>query len=114
MRLDWYSSFVEEGSDDFDPRKVHELVIDYLICNGYKESAELLCADAEMAFPSRNCAISVDTLEKRDRIRHAIVSGDLESAITQIKVLSPQLLTTDTSLHFKLLRQQLVELIRDK
>jgi len=110
----WYNSFIDDVSEDLNPRKIHELVIDYLICNGYKEPAEFLRVDAEINFPSRETAPNMDTLDERNAIRDAIVSGDLEGAIDKIKQLTPTFLATNTTMHFKLLRQQLVELIRNK
>jgi len=107
----WYNSFVDNVTEDLDPKKLHDLVLDYLVCNGFKEAAELLCADSETDFP-RNPNIS--SLEKRDAIRNAIVDGDIEGATVQINELSPNLLADNPKLHFKILRQQLVELIRNK
>jgi hypothetical protein len=57
---------------------------------------------------------NVDTLEQRNSIRDAIISGDLETALKYINEIAPNLLSGNQKLHFKLLRQQLVELIRKK
>jgi len=57
---------------------------------------------------------NVDTLEQRNVIRNAIITGDLENAIKMIQELAPTLLSNNKKLQFKLLRQQLVELIRNK
>lgn len=93
---------------DVDSQKIHKLVIDYLICCGYKEAAELLCQDAQINFSIAG------TLEQRNNIRTTIVSGDLESAINQIEEVAPNLLQHNPHLNFKLLQQLLVELIRKK
>lgn len=104
---------MNEVKDDVEPNKLHDLVVDYLICCGYHEAAQLLCEDAKIKYPQES-VINVDTLEKRNTIRNSIVTGDLESALAQIEELTPQLLSENSELHFKLLRQQLVELIRKK
>ena len=57
---------------------------------------------------------NVDTLEQRNVIRNAIITGDLENAMKMIQELAPTLLSNNKKLQFKLLRQQLVELIRNK
>lgn len=101
-------------STDVAPQKLHDLVVDYLICEGYREAAEMLCADAEMKFPKPDEADNLDTLEARNEIRNAIVNGEIETAMELINKIAPELLPNDTKLHFQLLRQQLVELIRRK
>ena len=55
-----------------------------------------------------------DTLEARNAIRAAIIGGDIEGAMALINEHAPDLLNTNTKLQFNLLRQQLVELIRNK
>ncbi len=65
-----------------------------------------------MKFPSGPPA--AETLEKRNQIRNHIVSGEMEEAMRKIEALAPELLKSDERIHFKLLRQQLVELIRAK
>lgn len=69
-----------------DPQKLHELVVDYLICEGYQEAAELLCADAQMKPASimENTAPNLESLEQRNNIRNAIVNGNLEEALKQV------------------------------
>lgn len=91
-----------------DTQKIHELVIDYLICCGYKEAAEKLCEDAQINFSAGG------TLEQRNNIRTIIVNGDLELALKQIEEVAPNLLQQNPKLNFKLLQQLLVELIRKK
>lgn len=47
------------------------LVVDYLICEGYREAAELLCTDAAIPFPKD----AVENLDARMAIRDAIIGG---------------------------------------
>lgn len=60
-----------------DSKKIHELVVDYLVCEGYREAAELLCADAELKFPKED----VENLDRRNAIRNSIVNGDIAQVI---------------------------------
>lgn len=99
----------EKKVDEIKPSKndINQLVMDYLITNGYPQAAEKFAAEA-------NIQPSVDSASIRERIaiRRAIHSGDIQSAIEQINELNPQILDENPSLHFSLLRLQLIELIR--
>ena len=79
--------------------------------------AELLVADADLPTPKPPTVGGTknsDTLEQRNAIRGAIIAGDLEVALKLVNELTPNLLSSSPKLHFKLLRQQLVELIRNR
>ena len=56
----------------------------------------------------------MDTLNERSAIHNCIINGDIETAIRLIGEIAPNLLNSNQKLQFKLLRQQLVELIRNK
>lgn len=103
---------MSQVNDDVDPKKIHDLVVDYLVCCGYKEAAETLCADANIK--NKDIIPHANTLEQRNNIRTAIVNGELQESVNQIEAVAPTLLKMNSTLHFKLLRQQLVELIREK
>lgn len=53
-----------------------------------------------------------DFIRARQEIQNYIHHGDIESAIESLNELDPEILDEDGSLHFSLLRLQLVELIR--
>lgn len=77
----------------------------------------MLVSDAEL--PSLDISTIanskyLDTLDQRNAIRNAVVQGDIESALNLVNGLTPTILENNPKLHFKLLRQQLVELIRNK
>jgi len=93
-----------------DSAKVNALVVDFLICEGYREAAELLCKESNSLFPEEE----KPGLHKRYEIRTSIVNGDIQKAIEQINEYVPTLLRDRPKVHFQLLRQQLVELIREK
>ncbi|KAH8681784.1 CTLH/CRA C-terminal to lish motif domain-containing protein [Xylariales sp. PMI_506] len=53
-----------------------------------------------------------ESIQARQHIQTAIHKGDIQTAITELNDLDPEILDTDAALHFALLRLQLVELIR--
>jgi len=86
---------------------VNNLIMDYLITEGYPSAAEKFAAEANIQ-PKAD----MSCIQERVEIRESIHRGDLQAAIELINELNPELLDTDRKLHFSLLRLQLVELIR--
>ncbi|CAL8578280.1 hypothetical protein XPA_004071 [Xanthoria parietina] len=86
---------------------LNALVMDYLDREGYPSAAQKFASEANIQPTS-----SVDSIQERVAIREAIYRGDIQSAIERINELNPMLLEKDETLHFALLRLQLVELIR--
>lgn len=95
--------------DEIKPSKsdINFVVMDYLVSEGYPRAAERFAKEANIHLPSEE-----ESIQARVEIRRAIHSGDIDSAITRINDLNPQILDTDPALHFALLRLQLIELIR--
>ncbi|KAG8527429.1 uncharacterized protein KY384_007581 [Bacidia gigantensis] len=85
----------------------NHIVMDYLVRNGYPSSAEKFAAEANI-----QPQLDLDSIAQRVKIREAIHSGDIQTAIEEINEADPQLLDKNASLHFALLRLQLIELIR--
>ncbi|KAK2766735.1 hypothetical protein FQN54_006049 [Arachnomyces sp. PD_36] len=83
------------------------LVMNYLVTKGYPCTVKNFAAEANIKLDG-----GADSIEERVEIRNAIHSGDIQSAIEKINELDPQILDENPSLHFSLLRLQLVELIR--
>ncbi|KAK5455931.1 hypothetical protein LTS15_005249 [Exophiala xenobiotica] len=86
---------------------VNNLIMDYLITEGYPSAAEKFAAEANIQ-PKTD----LSCINERVQIRDSIHRGDLQAAIELINELNPELLDADKKLHFSLLRLQLVELIR--
>ncbi|PLB39700.1 uncharacterized protein BDW47DRAFT_102947 [Aspergillus candidus] len=99
----------ERKVDEVKPSKtdINYLVMDYLITNGYPAAAKKFAVEANIQ-PKTD----VDSVQERVDIRTAIHSGNIQAAIEKINELNPQILDENPSLHFALLRLQLVELIR--
>lgn len=102
--VDW-----EKRVDDIKVSKtdLNNLVMNYLIIEGY-ESAALKFAQEANITPQ----YQFYDIQERVQIRSAIHSGDIDTAIQRINDLYPEMLDTNPSLHFSLLRLQLIELIR--
>ncbi|KAF2497104.1 hypothetical protein BU16DRAFT_526138 [Lophium mytilinum] len=81
--------------------------MDYLINEGYPSAAKKFAMEANIQPP-----VEEETILPRVEIRNAIYAGDIEKAIHKINDLNPQILDLDPTLHFALLRLQLIELIR--
>uniref|UniRef100_A0AC35G0C3 Uncharacterized protein n=1 Tax=Panagrolaimus sp. PS1159 TaxID=55785 RepID=A0AC35G0C3_9BILA len=108
--LGTFENYLADTDVRADSEKIHGLVVDFLICEGYREAAELLCAQSNIEFPEDEKV----SLDKRYEIRTSIVKGEVDKAIQQINNYTPNLLKENPKIHFQLLRQQLVELIRNK
>ncbi|KAJ5102718.1 hypothetical protein N7532_003247 [Penicillium argentinense] len=94
---------------------INHLVMDYLITNGYPGAAKRFAAEANIQLKT-----DLESIHERVEIRSAIYSGDIKLAIEKLNELNPeckaneinQILDQNQSLHFALLRLQLIELIR--
>ncbi|KAJ5138992.1 LisH dimerization motif subgroup [Penicillium bovifimosum] len=86
---------------------INYLVMDYLLTNGYPAAAKKFAVEANIQVRT-----DFEPIQERVDIRTAIHSGDIQAAVEKINELNPQILDEDPSLHFALLRLQLVELIR--
>ncbi|KAF1937217.1 hypothetical protein EJ02DRAFT_458927 [Clathrospora elynae] len=95
--------------DDIKPSKtdINFVIMDYLVSEGYPRAAERFAKEANLQLPHDE-----ESIQSRVEIRRAIHVGDIDTAITKINDLNPQILDTDPALHFALLRLQLIELIR--
>ncbi|KAI9781636.1 MAG: hypothetical protein M1839_005853 [Geoglossum umbratile] len=91
-----------------DLRDINMVIMDYLINEGYPLAAKKFAIEANIQPPTE-----IDSMQERVEIRSAIHRGDIQTAIESINELNPQLLDSNETLHFALLRLQLVELIRE-
>jgi len=102
--IDW-----EKRVGDVRPSKsdINTLVMNYLIIEGYPSAALKFAQEANIS-PQ----LDLQSIHERNQICTAINEGNVQSAIEMINDICPELLDTDPSLHFSLLRLQLIELIR--
>lgn len=95
-------------------RDLNRIVLDYLILEGYQSAAESFAEEAAHDLPT-NAAQQVENanIESRVQIREAVERGDIQTAIEMCNDLDPEILETHPALHFHLLTQSLIELIRE-
>lgn len=88
---------------------MNKLVMNYLVTEGFKESAEKFRLETGIQ-PS----IDLNELDDRIKIRDKIQNGCIEDAISLVNNLHPELLDNDRYLYFHLQQQHLIELIRQR
>ncbi|KAH8602134.1 CTLH/CRA C-terminal to lish motif domain-containing protein [Bisporella sp. PMI_857] len=86
---------------------INALILDYLTTEGYPSAAAKFSKEANLR-PNQEG----ESVKARQKIQHAIHLGNIQDAIVALNELEPQVLDKNPSLHFALLRLQLVELIR--
>lgn len=82
--------------------------MNYLIIEGYKDTAEKFSKESDTQSP-----IDLNTIQDRMDIRSAIQSGQIEKAIDKVNDLDPEILDTNPQLFFHLQQQRLIEFIRN-
>jgi len=99
----------ERRVEDVKPIKsdINALILDYLTTEGYPPAAAKFSKEANLR-PYQD----QDSMRARQQIQHSIHLGSIQDAIDALNDLEPQVLDSNPSLHFALLRLQLVELIR--
>lgn len=86
---------------------INALILDYLTMEGYPNAAANFSKEANLQ-PQQE----TEFVRARQEIQNAIHGGNIQVAIEALNELDPEILDEDKSLHFSLLRLQLVELIR--
>jgi len=64
---------------------LNRLIMDYLVIEGYKTSAEEFSQEAGLSPP-----VDFESIEGRMNIREALQRGDVEDAITRVNDLNPE------------------------
>ncbi|KAH8818486.1 CTLH/CRA C-terminal to lish motif domain-containing protein [Hyaloscypha sp. PMI_1271] len=99
----------ERRVEDVKPLKgdINALILDYLTTEGYPSAAAKFSKEANLRPQQEE-----ESVKARRQIQHSIHSGNIQEAVDGLNELEPQVLDSNPSLHFALLRLQLVELIR--
>lgn len=95
--------------EEIKPMKndINALILDYLTTEGYPSAAAKFSKEANLRPQQEE-----ESVRARREIQHSIHLGKIQEAIDALNNLEPQVLDSDPSLYFALLRLQLVELIR--
>ncbi|GMS78260.1 hypothetical protein PENTCL1PPCAC_435, partial [Pristionchus entomophagus] len=96
---------IEEPS----PLEMTHLVIEYLVTEGYPDSAKALAAEANVQLDEHDWA----EIDKRVSIKKDISAGKVAEAIEKLNVLCPGMIDKDASVRFDLYLQRFLELIRE-
>ncbi|KAK1989269.1 ran binding protein in the microtubule-organising centre [Colletotrichum cereale] len=86
---------------------INALILDYLTMEGYPNAAAKFSKEANLQPHQIN-----ETIKVRQQIQKSIHTGSIQSAIEALNDFDSEILDHDPTLHFALLRLQLVELIR--
>ncbi|MBW0483652.1 hypothetical protein O181_023367 [Austropuccinia psidii MF-1] len=104
MKEDWEQRLADMQIDQDD---LNRLVMDYLVIEGYKDSAQNFARESGLT-PT----IDLDSIEYRMGIKNAIQRGDVDEAIMKVNDLNPEILDQNPSLFFHLQQQRMIEYIR--
>jgi len=66
-------------------RDINFVVMDYLVSEGYPRAAEKFAKEANIQLP-----LEEESIQSRVEIRQAIHAGDIDTAVTKINDLNPQ------------------------
>lgn len=89
--------------------EMNELIMDYLVHEGFKEAAERFREEAGI-----EPKMTGEIMDKRIEIRHLIEEGDILKGQSLINSYYPELLDNHRDLYFRLQQQHLIELIRQQ
>jgi hypothetical protein len=96
------------GEMDVSKADLNLLIMNYLVVEGYQSAARKFAQEADLS----DDMFDMDSIHDRMVIKSLIQAGQIQRAIEKINDVDPELLDTNESLHFSLLRLQLTELIR--
>ncbi|KAG5438588.1 hypothetical protein PCANB_002693 [Pneumocystis canis] len=118
----WSSLEDKEYSESTISGIVNNLVTSYLLHNGYMESVKTFVQDVEsrkriFGNIDKNCmlkSINIDDTDStnRQKIRIAVLNGDIDLALKLVDTFYPNLLKCNESVHFKLKCHKFVEMMR--
>lgn len=69
---------------------INFVVMDYLVSEGYPRAAEKFAKEANIQLP-----LEEESIQSRVEIRQAIHAGDIDTAVTKINDLNPQVCDND-------------------
>ncbi|CAH7670169.1 CTLH/CRA C-terminal to lish motif domain-containing protein [Phakopsora pachyrhizi] len=104
-RDDWEQRLADMHVDRED---LNRLVMDYLVIEGFKDSAYHFARESGLT-PT----IDLDSIEYRMGIKNAIQRGDVDEAIIKVNDLNPEILDRNPGLLFHLQQQRMIEYVRN-
>jgi len=101
---DWQD---RQSAVEVPPSLLNRVVMNYLISEGYEEGAARFAQESGL-----DPGVDLTSVAARIRIKNAVVRGDLDAAIQDMRQLNPGIVQSRKDLLFALKRQKLIELIR--
>lgn len=87
---------------------LNRIILDFLITDGRLEIAEMFRQEAQLT-----TELPLDeNVHERVQIRDKVVEGEMEAATEKLNDAHPELLDGSETLHFHMLQQHLIELVR--
>ncbi|GAA5976737.1 hypothetical protein JCM5350_006736 [Sporobolomyces pararoseus] len=93
---------------------LNALVANYLFTEGYLDAATHFTREASLdnGDSSASSSLDLESIKVRRDIRSCVQRGKIQQALDKVVELDPEILEHNPSLHFSLLQQHLIELIR--
>ncbi|GAA5895190.1 LisH and CLTH domain-containing protein [Sporobolomyces salmoneus] len=113
-----FSTTPQEWSARLSSAKVSKhdlnaLVANYLFTEGYLDAATQFAREASLNLSSEH-EPHLESIKVRRDIRSCVQRGQVQQALDKVVELDPEILEHNPSLHFSLLQQHLIELIRQQ
>ncbi|GAA5924559.1 uncharacterized protein JCM15063_005676 [Sporobolomyces koalae] len=89
---------------------LNALVANYLFTEGYLDAATQFAREAQL--DSVKTEFDLESIRARRDIQSCVQRGKIQQALDKVVELDPEILEHNPSLHFSLLQQHLIELIR--
>lgn len=113
-------TWLQDGLNSMQLKRsdMNELIMDYLVHEGFKEAAERFREEAgsheDRIADWITRLESPEMMDRRVEVRHCIEGGDILKGQSLINLYYPEFLDNHRSLYFKLQQQHLIELIRQQ
>ena len=90
-----------------DKRDINRLVMNYFVVEGYADAAAAFASESGM-----EPGVDLSATQQRLEARALVEEGRILEAIQRVNALNPEVLDSNPTLHFRLQKQRLIELIR--
>ncbi len=93
-------------------RDIDRIVLNYLVIEGFKEAAQEFVTEAGLEEVADVNQLDLGSIDYRLRVRQAIQSGQIATAVQELNNFDPEILDSSPSVYFHLRLQELLEKIR--
>ena len=93
-------------------REIDKLILNYLVIEGFKEAAEEFIQESGLDEFEDVKNLDLDSIDYRLKVRQAIQSGEIDSAVRELNNFDPEILDNNPNVYFHLKLQEFLEMIR--